>query len=120
MTAPPVTIGPDATLAAAARLMNARGVRRLPVTGADCQLIGIVSRRDLLSVFLRPDPDIAHDVRLVLAEIGLTRPAGVAVSVRHGVVTLTGIPGELAVGVRDVDGVVDVVLGPRPALGLGE
>jgi hypothetical protein len=35
-------------------------------------------------------------------------------------VTLTGIPGELAVGVRDVDGVVDVVLGPRPALGLGE
>jgi len=120
MTAPPVTIGPDATLAAAARLMNARGVRRLPVTGTDCQLIGIVSRRDLLSVFLRPDPDIAHDVRLVLAEIGLTRPAGVAVSVRHGVVTLTGIPGELAVGVRDVDGVVDVVLGPRPALGLGE
>jgi CBS domain-containing protein len=120
MTAPPVTIGPDATLAAAARLMNARGVRRLPVTGADCQLIGIVSRRDLLSVFLLPDPDIAHDVRLVLAEIGLTRPAGVAVSVRHGVVTLTGIPGELAVGVRDVDGVVDVVLGPRPALGLGE
>lgn len=120
MTAPPVTIGPDATLAAAARLMNARGVRRLPVTGADCQLIGIVSRRDLLSVFLRPDPDIAHDVRLVLAEIGLTRPAGVAVSVRHGVVTLTGISGELAVRVRDVDGVVDVVLGPRPALGLGE
>jgi CBS domain-containing protein len=120
MTAPPVTIGPDATLAAAARLMNARGVRRLPVTGTDCQLIGIVSRRDLLSVFLRPDPDIAHDVRLVLAEIGLTRPAGVAVSVRHGVVTLTGISGELAVRVRDVDGVVDVVLGPRPALGLGE
>ena len=120
MTAPPVTIGPDATLVAAARLMNARGVRRLPVTGADCQLIGIVSRRDLLSVFLRPDPDIAHDVRLVLAEIGLTRPAGVAVSVRHGVVTLTGISGELAVRVRDVDGVVDVVLGPRPALGLGE
>jgi len=41
-------------------------------------------------VFLRPDPDIAGDVRLVLAEIIWS--AGVAVSVRHGVVTLTGVP----------------------------
>jgi CBS domain-containing protein len=117
MTAPPVTIGPGATLAAAVRLMNARGVRRLPVTGADCQLIGIVSRRDLLSVFLRPDPDIAHDVRLVLAEISLTRSANVTVSVRHGIVTLTGVPGDLAAGFRDVDGVVDVIC--TPALGPG-
>jgi CBS domain-containing protein len=109
MTAPPVTIGPGATLAAAVRLMNARGIRRLPVTGADCQLIGIVSRRDLLSVFLRPDPDIAHDVWLVLAEISLTRSANVTVSVRHGIVTLTGVPGDLAAGFRDVDGVVDVI-----------
>lgn len=116
MTAPPVTIGPDATLAAAVRLMNTRHVRRLPVTGADRQLIGIVSRRDLLSVFLRPDADIAHDVRLVLAEIPLTRPASVTVSVRHGVVTLTGTlklvpggPGDLVRLVRDVDGVVDVI-----------
>ena len=86
------------------------------MTGADRQLIGIVSRRDLLSVFLRPDADIAHDVRLVLAEIPLTRPASVTVSVRHGVVTLTGTlelvpggPGDLVRLVRDVDGVVHVI-----------
>ncbi len=35
--------------------MNAHNLRRLPVTGADGQLLGIVSRRDLLGVFLRPD-----------------------------------------------------------------
>lgn len=106
MTAPPVTIGPDATLAAAVRLMTARGVRRLPVTGADCQLIGIVSRRDLLSVFLRPDPDIACDVGLVLAGMSA---ASVAVSVRHGVVTLTGVPADLVAEVRGIDGVVEVI-----------
>ena len=113
MTAPPVTIGPDATLAAAVRLMTARGVRRLPVTGADCQLIGIVSRRDLLSVFLRPDPDIARDVGLVLAGISA---ASVAVPVRHGVVTLTGVPADLVAEVRGIDGVVEVIC--TPALGL--
>jgi CBS domain-containing protein len=120
MTAPPVTIHPDATIPAAMRAMNAHHVRRLPVTGADHQLIGIVSRRDLLSVFLRPDTDIIHDVRRVLDEIPLTHPAGVIVTVRHGVVTIagtiqpaTGDPQDLIPLVTrliwDVDGVVDVV-----------
>jgi CBS domain-containing protein len=55
MTASAVIIGPDATILAAVRLMNAHNLRRLPVTGADGQLLGTVSRRDLLGVFLRPD-----------------------------------------------------------------
>jgi hypothetical protein len=42
-----------------------------------------MSRRDLLSVFLRPDTDITHDVRRVLDELPLTNPAGVIVTVRH-------------------------------------
>ena len=120
MTAPPVTILPGATIPAAVRVMNTHHVRRLPVTGADRQLIGIVSRRDLLSVFLRPDTDITHDIRRVLDEIPLTHPAGVIVTVRHGVVTLTGAiqpakddPQDLIPLVTrltwDVDGVVDVV-----------
>src|SRR5215472_7584899 len=45
MTSPAVTIQPDATIAAAARTMNAHHVRRLPVVGPDGKLIGIVSRR---------------------------------------------------------------------------
>ena len=120
MTTPPVTIGPDATIPAAVRAMNTHHVRRLPVTGADSQLIGIVSRRDLLSVFLRPDADIIDDVRRVLDEVPLTNPASVIVTVRHGVVTLSGTIAPSPAGpqdlipfatrlVRVVDGVVDVV-----------
>jgi CBS domain-containing protein len=118
MTAPAITIYPHATLATAARLMNGHHVRRLPVVDSDGTLIGIVSRRDLLSVFLRPDPEIAHQVREILAELLPEGSACVEVAVHYGVVTLTGAP-ELSadsdlinVAVRltwDVDGVVDVV-----------
>ncbi len=124
MTAPAVTIAPDATVTAAVRVLNSQRLRRLPVTGADRQLIGIVSRRDVLSVFLRPDTDISRDVRQVLGEILLTDPAAIAVAVRHGVVTLAGplAPAPrrtrealdlMTLAIRltwDVDGVVDVVL----------
>jgi CBS domain-containing protein len=120
MTAPAITIGPDATIPAAARLMNTHHVRRLPVVDEDRKLVGIVSRRDLLSVFLRPDADIVHDIRQVLDEIPVTDPEDVIVAVRHGVVTLTGTmrpePGDrhdlVPLALRliwDIDGVVDVV-----------
>ncbi len=119
MTAPAITIGPDATIPAAARLMNTHHIRRLPVVDEDGKLVGIVSRRDLLSVFLRPDADIIHDVRQVLDEIAVTDPKDVIVTVRHGVVTLTGAIPEprdshdlttLAFRlIWDIDGVVDVV-----------
>jgi len=118
MTSPAVTIQPDATIAAAARLMNSHHIRRLPVVDADGKLAGIVSRRDLLSIFLRPDADIAAEVGEILAEVLPGGPTGVEVTVRNGVVKLTGQT-ELAADedlisavVRlawDVDGVVDVV-----------
>jgi CBS domain-containing protein len=120
MTAPAITIGPDATIPAAARLMNTHHIRRLPVVDQDGKLIGIVSRRDLLSVFLRSDADISHDIRQVLNEIPVTDPDDVIVTVRHGVITLTGTmrpgPGDsqdlIPLALRliwDIDGVVDVV-----------
>jgi CBS domain-containing protein len=118
MTAPPITIHPDATLPAAARLMNQHHVRRLPVVDSDGVLIGIASRRDLLSVFLRPDEDIAADVAGVFTDILLVDPATLTVTVKAGVVTLTGEPKPLEqpslipVAVRltwEIDGVVDVV-----------
>jgi CBS domain-containing protein len=59
MTSPAITIHPDAPVGAAARLMNGHRIRRLPVVDPSGKLIGIVSRRDLLSVFLRPDEEIA-------------------------------------------------------------
>jgi CBS domain-containing protein len=99
--------------------MNTHHVRRLPVVDQDGKLVGIVSRRDLLSVFLRPDADIIHDVRQVLDEIPVADSKDVIVAVRHGVVTLAGavptashhrdlIPLALRL-IWDIDGVVDVV-----------
>jgi CBS domain-containing protein len=120
MTSPAITIGPDATIPAAARLMNTHHITRLPVIDQKGKLIGIVGRRDLLSVFLRPDADIAHDARQVLDELSLADPKKVIAEVRHGVVTLTGTmrpePGHeqdlVPLALRliwDIDGVVDVV-----------
>jgi CBS domain-containing protein len=120
MTSPAVTIDPHATVPAAARLMSTHRVRRLPVTSEQGRLVGIVSRRDLLSVFLRPDEDIAADIRRVLDDILLAEPGEADVVVRNGIVTLTGtlspktgphgdlIPLALQL-MWDVDGVVDIV-----------
>jgi CBS domain-containing protein len=128
MTSPAVSIGPDATVPAAARLMNMHHVRRLPVVDEKDRIVGIVSRRDLLSVFLRPDEEIAQDIRKLLDEILSAAPGDADVSVRNGVVTLTGTldPGTgpqedlIPVAIRlmwNVDGVVDVIdrLGEAPA-----
>ena len=90
MTSPAITIGPDTTIPAAARLMNTDHISRLPVVDEDGKLVGIVSRRDLLSVFLRSDAEIAHDARQVLDELPLADAKAVIAEVKHGVVTLTG------------------------------
>ena len=126
MTSPAVTIHPDAPLQAAARLMTSRHIKRLPVveagtafgSGVGGKLIGIVSRRDLLGVFLRLDEDIAGDVREMLAQLPQVDPGDVTITVRNGIVTLAGLLGSaeehdlIRVAGRlawDVDGVVDVV-----------
>ena len=120
MTSPAITIGPDATIPGAARLMNTHHISRLPVLDEDGKLVGIVGRRDLLSVFLRPDADVAHDARQVLDELSLADPKEVIAEVRHGVVTLTGVMRPelgheqdlMSLALRliwDIDGVVDVV-----------
>jgi CBS-domain-containing membrane protein len=116
MTAPAVTVGPDASVAEAARLLDRHGIKRLPVVDPAGPLLGIVSRADLLKVFLRPDADIAADVRLQVLMLGMWMdPDTVVVDVRDGVVTLTGqlerrslIPITVRL-VRGLDGVVDVV-----------
>ncbi len=57
MSTPAVTVHADATLAEAARVMAQRHVKRLPVTTVDGLLEGVVSRADLLKVFLRSDEE---------------------------------------------------------------
>jgi CBS domain-containing protein len=118
MTTPAITIHPDATIPGAARVMNARHVRRLPVVDPDGTLLGIISRRDLLSVFLRPDADIAADARELLDEILQGAPAAISAAVHEGVVVLTGTPEMtedqdlIPLAIRliwHIDGVVDVI-----------
>jgi CBS domain-containing protein len=114
MTSPVITTHPDASLASAARLMNDRHIRRLPVLDASGALIGMVSRRDLLRVFLRPDAEISAEVHGVLTGVLLEDPQSVTVQVRDGLVTLRGSlrePELIPAAVRlasDVDGVVAV------------
>jgi CBS domain-containing protein len=114
MTSPAITIHPDAPLGAVARLMNGHNIRRLPVVDASGELIGIVSRRDLLSVFLLSDEDIAAEVRHAISTILLDEDEEITVTARDGLVTLSGTVARkdmIPVAVRvasDVDGVVAV------------
>lgn len=118
MTAPAITIHPDATMARAADVMNLHRVRRLPVVDADGNLLGVVNRRDLLTVFLAPDEEIARQVRELLAEMIPEDRNPISVGVRGGIVTLTGhFDGaaprpqlDEAIDLAwDVDGVVDII-----------
>jgi len=118
MTSPAITIIPEASLSTAARLMNDHNLKSLPVVKPDGTLAGMVSRSDLLSVFLRSDEDISGEVRDLLSKVLLTEPDAVSVRVRHGVVLLGGQPtagtdpGLVPVVIRliwDIAGVVDVV-----------
>lgn len=116
MTGPAVTIGPDADLAEAAALMVGRTVAHLPVVDTAGRLVGIVSRTDLLTPYLRPDLDIQDEItREVLLHAHGVRPRDIRVRVRHGVATVAGGVGaeddarEIVRLARAVDGVVEVV-----------
>ncbi|PNG91263.1 hypothetical protein SMF913_26728 [Streptomyces malaysiensis] len=114
MTSPAITVHAGATLAEAARIMTHKRVKRLPVVDEEGRLEGIVSRADLLKVFLRPDDDIEEEVRReVVTHLFPAEGEIVRVSVNEGVVTLTGrvkeavlIPAAARL-IRAIEGVVD-------------
>ncbi|MFC4505262.1 MULTISPECIES: CBS domain-containing protein [Streptomyces] len=115
MTSPALTVRPDATLAQAARTMARAKVKRLPVVDAVGLLEGIVSRADLLKVFLRTDEEIAEEVRREVVSCLFPAPvSSVGVDVHDGVVKLTGRVRDTSLVpvaarlVRAVEGVVDV------------
>jgi CBS domain-containing protein len=115
MTSPALTVSADATLAQAARTMARHRVKRLPVVDDQGRLEGVVSRADLLKVFLRDDEDIAREVRREVVPFLFPTPASDAlVEVREGVVTLRGRVRDTSLVpvaarlIRAVEGVVDV------------
>jgi CBS-domain-containing membrane protein len=115
MTSPAVTIGPDAPVHHAARLMYNKRVKRLPVVGDDGVLVGIVSRSDVLSVYSKPDEAIRDEVTSELARGHyLPDPGMFRVTVKDGIVTIAGKPEntedglDMVAAVRHMEGVVAV------------
>jgi CBS-domain-containing membrane protein len=115
MSHPAITMGPDATVAEAARTMHTRHVKRLPVVTGDGKIVGIVSRIDLLGVYDRPDEEIGGEIakKVVEGQFALD-PLAFTVDVTRGVVTMSGpadteaVAHSLLLAVRRVDGVVAV------------
>jgi len=115
MTHPAVTASPEDPVEQAARMMHFMRVKRLPVVNSGDQLVGIVSRSDVLSVFDRPDEDIRKEIvdTMLLHEF-LIDSRTFRVTVESGVVTMEGSPETAALGhalvrkARHVPGVVAV------------
>ena len=115
MTHPAVTVRPDDSVEHAARLMYSLRIKRLPVVNAGGDLVGLVTRTDLLAVYDRSDEEIREEIldHVILHEF-LEDPRQFAVGVQDGVVTLEGSPESAALGrdivrkVRHVAGVVAV------------
>ena len=112
MTRHVMTVRETTDAAELAELMMTTGVKSVPVIRDD-QLVGIVSRRDLMGVLARSDERIRDDVVEALGDYG---PDGSRwdVMVRDGVVELHGradVATELIIDVltRTVPGVVRVV-----------
>ncbi|MFF4793851.1 CBS domain-containing protein [Streptomyces sp. NPDC001276] len=115
MSAPAVCARPEWTVVEAARLMETQHVKRLPVVDEADRLLGIVSRADLLRIFLRRDEAIRDEITgdLLRRTLGLD-PRDVTAEVRDGRVTLAGIVESRSLIpvieqlCRGVDGVVSV------------
>ncbi|MEV6020195.1 MULTISPECIES: CBS domain-containing protein [unclassified Streptomyces] len=115
MSAPAVCARPEWTVVEAARLMETQNVKRLPVVDEADRLVGIVSRGDLLRIFLRRDEAIREEITgdLLRRTVGLD-PRAVTAEVRDGRVTLSGtVEHRTLIPVieqlcRGVDGVVSV------------
>ncbi|MFF3625002.1 CBS domain-containing protein [Streptomyces sp. NPDC002467] len=92
MTSPAITARSEWSVVRAARVMRRHGVKRLPVVDAEGGVIGVLSRSDLIRLFLRSD----HAIQEEIVEDVLTRtlhiaPSTITVTVEDGLVTLSGL-----------------------------
>ena len=114
MTREVVALPEDADLAEAGRLMLERRIKSIPVVRGR-RVVGIVARRDLLEVLARRDQDIAGELEVLLAsELGA--PSSYRVTVRDGIVRLTGSADPTtrrlaSLLAREVPGVIEVRFG---------
>jgi CBS domain-containing protein len=101
MSAPAETAHLDETVRDLARRMVDNHRKHLPVVDNSRRLVGVVSRRDLLRMFDRPDAELAADVSEALAEDPALDGHDLSVTASDGVVTIEGT-------VRRIDDVTHV------------
>jgi CBS-domain-containing membrane protein len=93
MAAPVAVIGADAPIGQAARRLSDPAHLQLCVVDGDMRVIGILGRRNLLTIYRRSDDRIEADVTAAI-RADLKRPArtpaAITVQVDRGVVTLEG------------------------------
>ena len=112
MSAPAITIDPEAQLTLAAERMLRFGVNRLPVVSRD-ELVGIITRHDLVGAFARGDGDLEREIREE-ALAALKWPDALELTVQDGEVQLRGRVDSvhdaetLPIQVRRIIGVVSV------------
>jgi CBS domain-containing protein len=111
MTVPVITIRPGASVGAAARLMHSYGIKRLVVVDRAGKLRGIVTRSDLLKVFLRSDEAIRDSVIEVLRQRLPNGEVEVEATVEDGVVNLSG-----NVPTRDLFDLAEALTGAVPGV----
>ncbi|WP_086664503.1 CBS domain-containing protein [Lentzea kentuckyensis] len=121
MTSPVKSVSPDLSASAAARELASAGVRRLFVLDSDGALVGVLSRRDLLKLFLREDEELRTTIREeIFGRMLWVDPDTIDVKVTEGVVDLQGKlerQSEVDIAehlVRVLPGVVDVHNRLRP------
>ena len=114
MTSPAVTITSGRSIHEAAAIMTARRVNRLPVVD-EGEMVGIVSRADLVRAYVRSDDELAATIRQdVILRILWLDPALFTVDVKDGVASISGRVERRSTAemiersVRLVPGVVDV------------
>lgn len=91
MTREVITVSPQTQVHDGIRTLLRAGVKRLPVVDTQWRVLGIVSRRDLLSPFLRTDEEIRREVHEeVIRGTMWIDPSTINVEVGRGVVTLRG------------------------------
>ncbi|MFF3459552.1 CBS domain-containing protein [Streptomyces sp. NPDC002730] len=116
MSSPAIVAQPGWSVVRAARIMEKNRIKRLPVVDESGRLVGVISRSDLVQLFLRRDLAIQEEILedVVTHTLGLP-PSALTVEVTDGRVTLSGtvarkslIPITLRL-CESVDGVVDVI-----------
>jgi len=91
MSSPAITIGPDRPVGEAAAKMLDDAVNRLPVVDDEGDLLGIVTRADLVRAFTRSDSEIEMEIRKeLISRTFWLQPTDLDVEVREGEVTVAG------------------------------